>query len=99
MARSRLLARMKGRRAVLHEEDGKGWIEHTQDAEPIVDLAAAMRDGPRGKDDSALGIRVAIIPRSDLDRAFIEGWANDPDGWRRWYEANPAYRTTNLKSI
>ena len=99
MARSRVLSRNKGRSAILHEEDGKSWIEHSQDAEPIIDLASALRDQPRQKDDSALGIRVAIIPKSDLDRAFNEGWFHDPQAWERWYAENKLYHTTDLNSI
>ena len=100
MARSRLLDSQPGtrRKIILHEEDGRQFIESRQDVGDLVKYASALRDNPEvnGKDDTALGIRVAVIPKSELDRAFNEGWAMDQDAWRKWANDpnNRAYRTT-----
>ena len=94
MARSELLsADAHWRRKIIrHVEDGKEYIESRQDVQALVDYAAACRETVPDKDFT----RVAIIPKSELDRAFNEGWYHDPEAWRRWANDpdNRLYRTT-----
>jgi hypothetical protein len=97
MARTRHLGRQFGKDALLHDEDGKSWIETRQDIDPLVKLASIMAEsGELDKDFT----RVAIIDRVTLDRAFNEGWFHDEDAWRKWYEQNPhLHTTTRYKTI
>lgn len=79
------------RATILHEEDGKWFIESSQDAEPIIRAARIMADQPPGKDFR----HAAYIPETELNRAFVEGWFHDPKAWKRWANDpdNACYRT------
>ena len=98
MAKSQILDwnAAERRKVIRHEEDGKTWVETRQDVEGLIRYAKILRENEKQKDDSALGVRVAFIPKSELDRSFNEGWFHDENAWRRWANdpANACYRTT-----
>jgi hypothetical protein len=91
MARTRKLGTSLGKDILLHEEDGRQWVETRQDAEPVARAARLLADHAEvGKDFT----RVAMIPSTVMDQAFNEGWFHDEDAWKRWYAANPQFHTT-----
>ena len=79
------------RKTLLHEEDGRCWIESRQDVAPIVAAARAIAGEAPGRDFR----HAAFIPESELNRAFTEGWFHDSAAWKRWANdpANACYRT------
>jgi hypothetical protein len=79
------------RKVIWHEEDGQVRIETKQDVSNVIRAAGALADEPPGKDFR----RVALIPLEVLNKALLEGWANDPDQWKRWANnsENACYRT------
>ena len=81
------------RKTILHEEDGRQWIETRQDVAPIVAAARLLAEAPPGRDFR----HAAFVPESELNRAFVEGWFHDPAAWKRWANdpANAGYRTWN----
>lgn len=91
MARTRALGRTLGKDILLHDEDGKSWVETRQDSEPVARAANMLAQHSDVDKDFT---RVALIPSTDLDRAFNEGWFHDEDAWRRWYAEHPQYHTT-----
>jgi hypothetical protein len=97
MARSRLLDLNAGerRKVIHHEEDGTVLIETRQDITNLVKVADYLKEQPQNG-DTALGTLVALIPKTELDRAFVEGWFHDEDAWKRWANdpANACYRTS-----
>lgn len=76
---------------IMHEEDGKHFIESRQDVAPIVQAAQDLWCDKPGKDMK----RVALIPETVLNKAFAEGWFHDESAWKRWANdpANAAFRT------
>ena len=97
MARKRLLGHSPGKDIILHEEDGRQWVETRQDVEPVAQAARLLADHSEVDKDFT---RVAMIPATVLDQAFNEGWFHDPEAWKRWYAANPQYHTqTRYKTI
>lgn len=91
MARTRPLGHTPGKEILLHEEDGKQWVETRQDAEPVARAAKMFADHAQVDKEFT---RVAMVPSTELDRAFLEGWFHDEDAWKRWYADNPQYHTT-----
>lgn len=91
MKRTRSLGSSFGKDILLHEEDGRGWVETRQDAEPVAKAAQILADHAEVQKDFT---RVAMIPSTVLDQAFNEGWFHDEDAWKRWYAANPQFHTT-----
>lgn len=92
MARTRRLGHSLGKDILLHEEDGRQWVETRQDAEPVARAAKMLADIDEvGKDFT----RVAMIPATVLDQAFNEGWFHDEAAWKRWYAENPQFHTTH----
>ena len=93
MSKSALIDAVAGarRQTILHEEDGRRWIESRQDVEPIIRAARLIADQPPDKEFR----HAAYIPESELNRAFTEGWFHDSAAWRRWANdpANACYRT------
>lgn len=79
------------RQTILHEEDGRAWIESRQDVAPIIAAARIVAELPPDKDFR----HAAYIPESELNRAFTEGWFHDRAAWKRWANdpANACYRT------
>ena len=75
-----LLDAYDNQQIIYHVEDGQAYIETLEDAEPLVKLAALIADEPPGKDFR----HAAVIPKTVLDRAFIEGWFHDPKAWKKW---------------
>lgn len=97
MARKRSLGQTPGKEIILHEEDGKQWIETRQDSEPVAQAARILAEADEIDADFT---RVALIPSTEMDRAFLEGWFHDPEAWKRWYAANPQFHTqTRYKTI
>lgn len=97
MARTRSLGRTLGKDILLHDEDGKQWVETRQDAEPVIKAAQILADFSEVDKDFT---RVALIPSTVMDQAFNEGWFHDEDAWKRWYAANPQlHTTTRYKTI
>lgn len=79
------------RKVIYHEEDGKTFVETRQDVAPIIAAAKEM-----WCDNPPLDMRrVAVIPKTVLDDALIEGWFHDEATWKRWANdpANACYRT------
>jgi hypothetical protein len=93
MSKAALLDLLPGRRrlTILHEEDGRRWIESRQDVTPVLAAARRLADAPPGRDFR----HAAFIPETELNRAFVEGWFHDPKAWKRWANdpANAGYRT------
>lgn len=93
MSRARLLDALPDarRKTILHDEDGKQWIESRQDVEPVIKAAKILAEETPGKDFR----HAAFIPESELNRAFTEGWFHDAAAWKRWANdpANACYRT------
>ena len=79
------------RKTILHEEDGRCWIESRQDVGPVIEAARMIADEAPGKDFR----HAAFVPESELNRAFAEGWFHDAKAWKRWANdpANACYRT------
>lgn len=80
------------RKVIRHEEDGKRFYETRQDVSRIIKNAEMLSDQKPGKDFT----RVALIPKTVLDQAFIDGWFHDEAQWKKWANdpANACYRTT-----
>lgn len=93
MARSNVLDAVADARRVtiLHEEDGKHYIESRQDVSHIIDAACALADEVPGKDFR----HAAFIPDYVWNQAATEGWLNDTKAWKRWANdpANACFRT------
>ena len=79
------------RTTILHEEDGRRFIETRQDVAPVVAAARILADQPPGKDFR----HAAFVPEAVLNQAFNEGWFHDRAAWKRWANdpANECYRT------
>ena len=79
------------RATILHEEDGRRFIETRQDVAPVVAAARILADRPPGKDFR----HAAFVPEAVLNQAFNEGWFHDPAAWKSWANdpANACYRT------
>ena len=79
------------RKTILHEEDGRSWIESRQDVGPVIEAARMIADEAPGKDFR----HAAFVPESELNRAFAEGWFHDPRAWKHWANdpANACSRT------
>ena len=97
MVRSRLIDHNaeERRKVIHHQEDGTVLIETRQDITELVRVADYLKEQPQNS-DTALGTLVALIPKTELDRAFNEGWFHDQDAWKRWANdpANLCYRTS-----
>lgn len=80
------------RLTIMHEEDGKHYVESRQDVAPIVQAAKDLWSDNPPKDMR----RVALIPETVLNKAFNEGWFHDETAWKRWANdpANAAFRTS-----
>jgi hypothetical protein len=79
------------RKTILHEEDGRRFVESRQDVAPIIEAARIVADQPPGKDFR----HAAFVPEAVLNQAFTEGWFHDRAAWKRWANdpANLCYRT------
>ena len=79
------------RKTILHEEDGRQFVESRQDVAPIVAAARIIADQPPGKDFR----HAAFVPEAVLNQAFNQGWFHDRAAWKRWANdpANDCYRT------
>ena len=79
------------RKTILHEQDGRNYVESRQDVTHIVEAAKIMAEKTPGKDFR----HAAYIPETVLNQAMIEGWLHDKTAWKRWANdpANACYRT------
>jgi hypothetical protein len=68
------------RLTILHEEDGRQFIESRQDCSGIVKAAKAMAELPKGENFRL----AALVPETVLNQAFTEGWFHDDNAWKRW---------------
>ena len=91
MSKKALLDAVPGRQTIIHEEDGRQFIESRQDVEHIIKAAAIVADEPPGKDFR----HAAYIPESVMNGAMTDGWFHDPLAWKRWANDpdNRQYRT------
>ena len=62
------------------DDDGNLMIELRENCEPIIEGAKILSDMTPGKEFR----HAAVIPKFVMDRAYREGWANDPKAWKRW---------------
>lgn len=79
------------RSTVLHEEDGRMYVETRQDVAPVIAQAKDL-----WCDNPPIDFRrVAVIPEEVLNHAFLDGWFHDDSQWRKWANdpANACYRT------
>ena len=93
MSKKRLLDAVSGGRVtILHEEDGRHFLESRQPVDHIIKAAAIIAETPPDKDFRHAG----YVPESELNRAFTEGWFHDPEAWKRWANDpdNRQYRTS-----
>lgn len=91
MSKKALLDAVPGRLTLLHEEDGRQFIESRQDVEHIIKAAGILADTVPDKDFR----HAAYIPESEINRSFTEGWFHDREAWKRWANDpdNRQYRT------
>jgi hypothetical protein len=93
MSKTALLDILPGerRKTLMHQEDGKTYVESRQDVEHIVEAAKIICDQPPGKDFRHVG----FVPDAVLNAAFAEGWFHDKAKWKRWLNdpANRDFRT------
>lgn len=82
MAKSTLLSvdPEKQKKVILHEEDGKHFIETKEDVEALIEGAKIQSEMPHDKDMYA----VAVIPDSVLNDSFVNGWFHDTAKWKQW---------------
>jgi hypothetical protein len=89
MAKALLDSIAESRRVTIyHEEDGKTLVESRQDTQHIADRARALSYETPGKEFRL----AAFIPEADLNKAFVEGWADDPKAWRKWLSEHSVYK-------
>jgi len=76
---------------IMHEQDGKHFVETKQDCAHIIEAAKILADEPPGKDFR----HAAFIPEEVLNQAFLEGWFHDKAKWKAWANdpANEGFRT------
>lgn len=81
------------RKTIMHEVDGKHFVESRQDVTHIVEAAKIMAEEKPGKDFR----HAAYIPETVLNQAMVEGWLHDRAAWKKWANdpANACYRTWN----
>lgn len=79
------------RKTIMHEQDGKRFIETRQDVSHIIEAAKIMSDEVPGKEFR----HMAYIPETVLNQAMTDGWLHDKVAWKRWLNdpANECYRT------
>lgn len=72
------------------DDERKGIVHTREDLRPIMRQAKVFSEEPPGKDMRL----VALIPNFVLDKAFREGWLNDKQKWKDWFndDANAAFR-------
>ena len=75
----------KGERCV-QARDGKVVMYKWEDCEPIIEAAKRMSEETPGKDFR----HAAFIPDWVYDKAFREGWHNDPKAWKKWANSREA---------
>ena len=64
-------------------EEDKYVIQNVHDDSGAKALVKAINED--GRDSRADGMRLErVIPQHVLDKAFAEGWFNDPAAWKRW---------------
>lgn len=81
-----------------HEDESVLHLRTTQDLEPVLDLAKAMRDENTqvGHRKSKQMVPVAEVPMLIYEQAVREGWVNDEAAWKRWLNdpQNAPFRVT-----
>lgn len=75
-------------KVLLHEEDGRQFIEHRQDVSHLTKAASILADCAP---DPETGLRfVCYIDDATWAQAVAEGWMHDKDRWRRYARENRA---------
>lgn len=75
------------RATLMHKEDGRGYVESRQDAEPIVEFVKDRAQMPDDKDFKFIG----SVPIAAVNQALIEGWADDMKAWRKYLADHPKF--------
>ena len=85
--KNRILDAIAGenRAILMHQEDGKTYIESRQDCEPIIEFVKDKARMPEDKDFKYIG----ELPKAVVDQAIVEGWIDDDKRIRRWFADNP----------
>ncbi len=61
------------RKTVMHEQDGRHYVETRQDVEPIIEAAKILSEEAPGRDFR----HAAFIPDTVMNQAFVECWFHD----------------------
>lgn len=70
------------RRVHTNSDESVSWSIEEKLDDTLKYCAERRRDSPRRF--AAAMSPVAEIPISVYEKALIEGWANDPEAWRKW---------------
>ena len=74
-------------------------VHTAQNLDQVTDLAAQMREEHKvvGHRLSRNLVPIAEIPMIEYERAFREGWVDDPKAWKKWLNdpRNKAFRITD----
>lgn len=84
MSKSALLdaCGLRGRQVIMHEEDGRHFVETRQDATHIIEAAKVLASEPPRKED---GWRfLGFLPEPVFNQACVEGWIHDKVRVRQW---------------
>jgi hypothetical protein len=81
-----------------HEPD-QVTVHTAQNLDQVTDLVKQMREEHQviGHRKSRNMVPIAEIPMIEYERAFREGWVNDPKAWKKWLNdpRNKAFRITD----
>lgn len=94
MSERRFLGRSGNTVEILHHDHDRLdtlIVQEIENVEPALAEARRRREERPGNELR----HVAVIPEHVLNRAFREGWFNDPAAWRAWANDpdNRAFRT------
>ncbi len=94
MTKRKLLSTSANRAEVYIDEthlDGKVLVHEVEDCEPYVAQAKELSAQTPGKEMR----HAAVVPHFVYAQAIRDGWANDPEAWKRWANDpdNAAFRT------
>jgi hypothetical protein len=66
-------------------------IKVFEEMEPIIERAKLLSEMRPGEEFR----HASVIPQSELDRSYREGWFNDKEAWKKWANdgANRCFRT------
>jgi hypothetical protein len=74
-------------------------VHTAQNLEPVAELADQLREHHKviGHRKSHNLVPICEIPMIEYERAFREGWVNDPKAWKKWMNdpVNKMFRITD----